>query len=104
MTKKKSTAPFEKFLEVEKIKGKINALYDSLNEITSELHKDYGDESFFWEIEEDENGCKFAKLEIVDNIKKLELNGYVHSNNYIKPVSLEVKRTKTAPKSGKPGS
>jgi len=86
------------FNKLEQIKCEINRLYNELDKATETLHEKYGEDAFYYEIEEDSDGHKFAKLEIVNNIRKLNEGESVFKATSFKPQELVVKRYKRKPK------
>lgn len=92
------TINIKTFQKVEKIKGVIEKAYAELEKISNKLYKEHGETEFVIEIEPDEEGNKFMRLKIVNNLRKLEEEGVMYSAASFKKYNLELKRLKREPK------
>ncbi len=88
------------FQRVEKIREIIKKGYAELEKISDKLMKEHGECVFETELNEaDENGKKWMRLTITDNVKKLEEDGVVYSAASFRRFDVAVKRLKNKPKS-----
>ena len=90
--------PFELIAELEMLRAKAQELYNEYDNKALELFEKYGESQHSHEMEQDDNGCKYIRLSIIDNNRKLKEGESVVGVSVIKPIVIEIKRLKREPK------
>lgn len=84
---------------LEDINNRIASLYEKRREITSKVLKKFGEGPFYYDLTEKRISKKpYLKIQISDNIKKLQEGGSVFKAHATESYEISVSRLKTKPK------
>ena len=94
-----SKITIEEILELEGLKDKISKLYEEYDNKAKELLNKFGETSVSYPLEkEDEEGHKFIRIKVIDNVKKMQSGGTVYKTASFKAIELDIERLKREPK------
>lgn len=95
---KQKQVPFEDIQELEKLQIKMENLRNEIKAKTNDLFLKFDDSVHAHEIEEDENGNHWIKLELIDNRRRLTEKEIVFKAAAVSAIDFKLTRQKTKPK------
>ena len=89
----------QEILELENLKEQIQKLYEDYDSKAKELLAKFGETSVHYPLEkEDEEGHKFIRIKVIDNVKKMQTGGTIFKTASFKAIDLDIDRLKREPK------